>query len=366
MQARLGKSTGPSKAADTTPSKYSKRAEAEEAREAAYRAEQASLENERVQKAERKRKLAEEESARHEKRLAKRKKLAEESKKRQQEEEEQAEKERRKRLGLPDLPSKDRADQQDSNGLQTVGAEEDMEDELVKAKLRDMDEPATLFGEGHAERLKRYHKLQRARARTAAKRSDQPVPTTLEPMGKDDIRLEDKVPSAANVEGRAMLARQLAAWFNIVLLEWGKALAGRDAEQKSSFAGKAASNSHIQALEHLKPLFRKFEKLSTDASVLPDDLLKPMADIVNKAQQRRYVDANDIYLQLSIGKAAWPIGVTMVGIHERSAREKLFEDKSKAHIMSDEETRKILQSIKRCLSFAQTKWPPENMDQLMG
>ncbi len=57
----------------------------------------------------------------------------------------------------------------------------------------------------------------------------------------------------------------------------------------------------------------------------------------------------------------------MVGIHERSAREKLHEsDKGAAHIMSDEVTRKFLQSIKRCLSFAQTRWPPGNVGQLMG
>ena len=84
------------------------------------------------------------------------------------------------------------------------------------------------------------------------------------------------------------------------------------------------------------------------------------------AQERRYVDANDGYLRLSIGKAAWPIGVTMVGIHERSAREKLHESDTAAHIMSDEVTRKFLQSIKRCLSFAQTRWPPEDLMQLMG
>ena len=89
-------------------------------------------------------------------------------------------------------------------------------------------------------------------------------------------------------------------------------------------------------------------------------------EIVHAAQERRYVDANDAYLRLSIGKAAWPIGVTMVGIHERSAREKLHESDNTAHIMSDETTRKYLQSIKRCLSFAQTRWPPDDHLQLMG
>lgn len=58
--------------------------------------------------------------------------------------------------------------------------------------------------------------------------------------------------------------------------------------------------------------------------------------------------------------------MTMVGIHERSAREKLHEKGMAAHIMSDEVTRKFLQSIKRCLSFCQTRWPPEDPLQLMG
>lgn len=88
-------------------------------------------------------------------------------------------------------------------------------------------------------------------------------------------------------------------------------------------------------------------------------------EIVKAAQEKRYVDANDLYLTLSIGKAAWPIGVTMVGIHERSAREKLHETE-KGHVMGDEVTRKFLQAIKRSLTFAQTRWPPEDIRQLMG
>lgn len=107
-------------------------------------------------------------------------------------------------------------------------------------------------------------------------------------------------------------------------------------------------------------LFRKFEQGDLD-----DDILKPVIEIVQALQERRYVDANDGYLRLSIGKAAWPIGVTMVGIHERSAREKLH-DGEKGHVMGDEVTRKYLQSIKRCLTFAQVRWPPTDLRQLMG
>lgn len=38
-----------------------------------------------------------------------------------------------------------------------------------------------------------------------------------------------------------------------------------------------------------------------------------VAEITHHMQDRRYRDAQDSYLQLSIGNAPWPIGVTMVG-----------------------------------------------------
>ncbi len=63
-------------------------------------------------------------------------------------------------------------------------------------------------------------------------------------------------------------------------------------------------------------------------------------------QHRNYMYANDIYLRLAIGNAPWPIGVTSVGIHERSAREKIshvMNQHGQAHIMNDEATRKYLQ-----------------------
>ena len=45
------------------------------------------------------------------------------------------------------------------------------------------------------------------------------------------------------------------------------------------------------------------------------------------------------------GNNPWPIGVTSVGIHERSAREKISHVMNGgAHIMNDEATRKYLQA----------------------
>lgn len=95
--------------------------------------------------------------------------------------------------------------------------------------------------------------------------------------------------------------------------------------------------------------------------------------------------AHDIYLRGAIGNSAWPIGLTMVGIHERSGRlhiiftsffplllltlvltslpflsppgrEKISTSKV-AHVMNNELQRKYFTSVKRLMSYAQSKRP---------
>ena len=53
-------------------------------------------------------------------------------------------------------------------------------------------------------------------------------------------------------------------------------------------------------------------------------------------------EANDAYLEMAIGNAPWPIGVTMVGIHARTGREKIFA-RNVAHVLNDETQRKYIQ-----------------------
>lgn len=59
---------------------------------------------------------------------------------------------------------------------------------------------------------------------------------------------------------------------------------------------------------------------------------------------------------LAIGNAAWPMGVTMVGIHERSAREKISSN-SIAHVLNDETQRKYITGLKRLMTFHQKIHP---------
>lgn len=359
MSSEISKKTQqilPSPTAEAS-TKYLKRADLEAQRQQAYLDEQATLQREREAKSNQKRKRDEEESIRNRERDEKRRRLAEESRIRRQEEEEQKERARRKRLGLPELPSKDASNE----ASPLADGDDDIPDAELLSKLRALNEPITLFGESHKQRLRRYKRLIAPVTPQPLNSSNGPISTTLEPVPESEMLVPPTLPPPKTPE-RAILFRQLSSYFNMLLAEWSRALLSRPDSVKQSFQGKAAAQAMQQSLINLRPLFQKLE-----SQTLEESILEPVVEIVRAAQERRYVDANDGYLRLSIGKAAWPIGVTMVGIHERSAREKLHEsDKGQAHIMSDEVTRKFLQSIKRCLSFAQTRWPPEDQGQLMG
>ncbi|KAJ1029121.1 hypothetical protein NDA18_002749 [Ustilago nuda] len=145
-----------------------------------------------------------------------------------------------------------------------------------------------------------------------------------------------------------------------LLQEWADSLASRPDEVKHTMQGKLAAATQVQSADYLKPLFKKLRKRA-----LTPDVLMRIAEIVHYMQKRQYRNANDSYLQLSIGNAPWPIGVTMVGIHERSGREKIFSS-NVAHVLNDEVSRKYIQSLKRLMTFAQTKYPPEDISMMMG
>ncbi|MCJ1475544.1 mRNA splicing protein prp18 [Lambiella insularis] len=355
MSAQISASR-PSPSTDS-PSKYLKRSDLESQRQEAYLASQRAAQEARDAKISHKRKLDDEESARAAARDEKKQRLAAASRLRREEEDDRKERARRKRLGLPDLPPKGQREDDEAAKAGLRGGQVDIEEAELVQELRARGEPAVLFGETHAQRLRRWYVL------TTPKpvMTTGPIPTTLALVPEAEMKVPAKPPPAGSEE-RGLLFRQLASYFTMVLSEWAVALERRPAAVKESFQGKQAYGAMEQSRENMRPLFRKFEK-----GELEEGILEPVVEIVRSCQERRYVDANDGYLRLSIGKAAWPIGVTMVGIHERSAREKLHEsDKGAAHIMSDEVTRKFLQSIKRCLSFAQTRWPPDDQLQLMG
>ncbi|KAK6332154.1 mRNA splicing protein prp18 [Orbilia javanica] len=320
-------------------SKYLRRADIEKARQEQYLADQARLEAERAERALKKRKAEEEATAERERQLEKRQRLRDEKEKARLQKEQEEEEERKRKLREKNGGTGDTDDDEDGN------KEGQLDAAAAVQKLRGLNEPIRLFGESDAQRIRRINRL------TGVRKASPP------PLSGGELLIDPK-----NVTKDPLyVRRQLLGWFQLVVSEWQIALEGRDEELRESYQGRQATTAMTQAIENLQPLFRHLKKGDID-----EEIFAKIVELVVEAQARRYVRANDVYLRLSIGNAAWPIGVTMVGIHERSAREKLHEKGKSAHIMSDEATRKYLQSIKRCLNFAQTRWPPEDPMQIMG
>ena len=149
-------------------------------------------------------------------------------------------------------------------------------------------------------------------------------------------------------------ADQVVRFLKSLLEEWrreNETRAASDERWSRSETGRQSAANVRLCAEHLKPLFRKCKKRA-----LPADLERALFLVVKRMKARDYRAAADAYVGVAIGNAAWPIGVTMVGIHERSARTKI-NAQTQAHAMHDEETRKFLQSVKRLMTYAQRRFP---------
>ncbi|KAJ7674173.1 Prp18 domain-containing protein [Mycena rosella] len=252
-------------------------------------------------------------------------------------------------------------------------------DETVR-RLRSKGQPIRLFAESDKDRRLRLRALELIEEKGHDRQGGQnDFKKALEDVENVEREMKSKIPTtkgkkrdeaeqAANsVLDLGLIKSDPDKLYPIIyfalkrtLREWGEAMDARPENVKRTTQGKLAAATQVQSAEYLKPLFK-----SLRARSLPADVLGRMAEIVHYMQKRQYQRANDSYLRLSIGNAPWPIGVTMVGIHERSAREKISSDQV-AHVLNDEVSRKYIQSLKRLLTFSQTKYPPEDVSQLMG
>ncbi|TYZ60206.1 hypothetical protein PybrP1_003528 [[Pythium] brassicae (nom. inval.)] len=171
--------------------------------------------------------------------------------------------------------------------------------------------------------------------RKAAKRA----PTALDGDANDD---DDDARDERDLD------KLVYRFFKAKLQAWERDLAARPDHVKRTAQGKIATKTMKQCKDYIRPLF----KLCKQRQV-PPDILPNLVEIVRFCRQGEFVLANDAYIKLAIGNAAWPIGVTMVGIHERTGREKINSNKQ-AHVMNNEAQRKYLTSVKRLVSYAQS------------
>jgi pre-mRNA-splicing factor 18 len=134
-----------------------------------------------------------------------------------------------------------------------------------------------------------------------------------------------------------------------LLRQWEDDLALRPEAVKRSAAGRNETKTLKQCKDYIRPLFKLCKTRR-----LEESLMVHLIKIVQYCEEGEFVKANDSYLDVAIGRAAWPIGVTMVGIHARSGRAKI-ESSNVAHVMNSELQRKYLTSVKRLMSYCQSK-----------
>lgn len=173
---------------------------------------------------------------------------------------------------------------------------------------------------------------------------------------KDDGTTLDDIKSMAEGMGKGDTQHDqqvILKYLEFLMQCWAMDLNDKPQEVKRQLEGKIASATHSQTQGYLKPLFRKLKYKKT-----PKDILESLVDIVSSMLAGEYVKANDAYLQMAIGNAPWPIGVTMVGIHARTGREKIFSQHV-AHVLNDETQRKYIQGLKRLMTYCQKRFPAD-------
>jgi pre-mRNA-splicing factor 18 len=141
--------------------------------------------------------------------------------------------------------------------------------------------------------------------------------------------------------------KRIYRYFKSLLKQWEQELNSRPESIKRTMAGKNETKTLKQCKDYIRPLFTSCKRRELDES-----LQNHLFHIVIYCEQGEFVKAHDAYMDVAIGRAAWPIGVTMVGIHARSGRAKI-ESANVAHVMNSELQRKYLTSVKRLMSFAQ-------------
>ena len=146
-------------------------------------------------------------------------------------------------------------------------------------------------------------------------------------------------------------SEELFNWINLVLEDWEQyILENVDNKRIKSNIVSKELEKYKQCSQNIRPLLSLLQERKLNQVIL-DKLFKVMVFAENKD----LLNANDRYIDLSIGNAAWPMGLTMVGIHQRTGKSSVAPSQV-AYILNDEVTKKFLQSIRRILSFLQIRY----------
>ncbi|CAH3984310.1 pre-mRNA-splicing factor 18 [Pieris brassicae] len=250
--------------------------------------------------------------------------------------------------------------------------------EVIK-RLRERGLPISLFGESELQSFKRLRRIEilepeankgfRNDFQEAMDEVDQAylneilalgAQSDIEKLQKEEALDEtisyDTIQEMAKTMGQGDRSHDMNVIMSLLqflLNLWGQQLTSATAAEKTSTKHKMTRATYTQTQVYLKPLMRKLKKKN-----LPEDICDSLMEITKHLLERNYIMASDAYLQMAIGNAPWPIGVTMVGIHARTGREKIFS-KNVAHVMNDETQRKYIQALKRLMTKCQEYFPTD-------
>ena len=149
-------------------------------------------------------------------------------------------------------------------------------------------------------------------------------------------------------------------FFKRLLKLWENDLQNRSIDIKNSNIGKSETIRQKQTRRDIKPLFKQLKNRT-----VPRDVLDKSVKMAIYTSKREYVEAKRIFFEMAIGNAPWPMGVTMVGIHERSGRSKIFSSQID-HVLNDETQRKYIHAMERLMKFSQNKYPNSDPTKNVG
>ncbi len=264
----------------------------------------------------------------------------------------------------------------DSNRKHEYAHLSNLDKKDVKQRLRMLAQPITLFGESDAERLKRLLEYFRVEdAKDEYNKDESRIKSQKRKDGEDDDDDDDADDALfENDESRTAIDKGLSRhvddddddddhddhhryaagisssattklqhydpsvrfskiaglsdekivykFFRALLKQWEVDLNMREDKVKQTAKGKIETRTQKQCKDYIRPLFKMCK-----SKEVPGDILHKLVKIVQFCEDGNFRAANDAYISTAIGNAAWPIGLTMVGIHERSGREKISTSK---------------------------------------
>lgn len=251
----------------------------------------------------------------------------------------------------------------------------------IYARLRQRGQPIMLFGESELDVRKRLHQLEleqpdlnvgwenelQTAMKFIGKEMDKAVVEgTADSATRHDIALpkgyeEDNwkcIEQSATLLGVGDEMKRdcdiILSICRYILARWARDLNDRPLDVKKTAQGMHEAAHHKQTTMHLKSLMTSMEKYNVN-----NDIRHHLAKICRLLViDRNYLEANNAYMEMAIGNAPWPVGVTRSGIHQRPGSAKAYVSNI-AHVLNDETQRKYIQAFKRLMTRLQEYFPTD-------